>query len=1405
MDKIVTEDQKKLLTADLLTRQPGQNPQIEIEVKFKHYAYSFSEGVPSRVFYRVKKWLDGLRVPNFVLDITTYEQNVGNYNERHRIITSPQDLGYKQDHWIRKTQLAKEDNEIYYTRVTKSSELYVQPVQNFKLSFNSTKRRYSYYIYGGPTPYNQGDKFTDFGPWKLDLSVGTLTFSDGRTQPSYEIEAEIIDFKNAAEKWDQLVTDVLHHIYETEMLYKKSEYDTIVSEFNMLSGKVANKRPINKFDKDIIYNPRNLHYDDVVFGGLVGNPLTSYTVTYKADGIRKFLIFSKSGIWLIYPPYDATKLFGVNFDKFNGYVFDGELIPESQRKIGSPKQRYWFLVFDTISQPKTTVNSYFDPIIMDSPHKIRMAKAYGELNMINEQLLKSNMVVACKNFIEISGIPTLYSQEIYPNILFNVMDRMETGKKDCAYLTDGYIFTPAMMSYRSGNDKLRLSERKLTNYADICKWKPADSITIDMIWDPSNKKLMVDNNIPFAGTLNYPFDINVFDTKYFNDTVIPGAVTEFSFGISTENGENKIVPIRTRLDKEYPNNLDIAQDNWELINDPISIETLCGTTTRLMRKYHNRIKKYLVNEIQGEGKTLLDIGSGRGGDVLKWKLAKFQKIIAVEPNTDHVKELVSRIVHINLQSNPTIISNISQINLIKKSDTVIIINTGGENYDLIYKVMEAFVGGNVDYISLMLSLSFFWKSEEMLSGLVSTISKCLNPSGKVVFFTIDGDAVNELFDPKFKRGLAYNKIKTDSFEISISDITNPPDGKLKTFKFIGKDTTRPISEISWTPPCTFGKSGCPENTQLNINIEGTIVSEQTEWLVYIDQLRNLLIPHGLYLSKSFRADGELLLNMGEMIMSNLYTYGIFERNIKILKLEKESEISDQSDFPETMASPRVTSPILKRFQATPREISTSPRLPILTTIPSKTQPVGIPSVTIPRLPSPSPILPPITSPVMPVIPKLSEPVMPAVSSPILPPFISPSPTRIPSPRPILIPSPVASIPVGSQLPPPTAPPTLTQLPPLPPLSRVSPSIPKLPSPQRQILTSQPIPILPGQLPIPLLGLKMPMPRLLSPSVKTVQATQVIGIDPPEKIPDFKDTVSSYVGGLSDDDVQYVNTSWYNKKLVKIGTIGDGSCFFHSVLKSFYKPYAENRDINVRSYRMQVAQKFRSELATRLGQLSPDGKNTYYQIVNNGNYPSFAQHGKIQNIFGRTVDYSLSALQQLLNSSSWVGDEVFGYVAETLGLNIMVMIASATDLKPLISPTTTFNNTIIVSGNGSHFEVIGELLGNGLIQTVFGDNDPLMLVISAMRYGTFYYFPRRVYEKLAIVQRKMNDPSQMSKLDENNTEFKNLKALYTDLVNDWKSIITRISTIKQNPTAEILREINDLYTTGELKYSASGLS
>ncbi|GAG79847.1 unnamed protein product, partial [marine sediment metagenome] len=150
-----------------------------------------------------------------------------------------------------------------------------------------------------------------------------------------------------------------------------------------------------------------------------------------------------------------------------------------------------------------------------------------------------------------------------------------------------------------------------------------------------------------------------------------------------------------------------------------------------------------------QGLTLLDIGSGRGGDVSKWR--NYSKIVAVEPNPEHIVELQRRIA------------------LNGMSDRVLIVNTGGEDIVTIHNAVRHFIGGRVDVVSMMLSMSFFWRSQSMVNRLVNTIISNIKPDGKMIFLTIDGDLVEQTFEPAFDTGPYLSKLIAIFIDMILSD------------------------------------------------------------------------------------------------------------------------------------------------------------------------------------------------------------------------------------------------------------------------------------------------------------------------------------------------------------------------------------------------------------------------------------------------------------------------------------------------------------------------------------------------------------------------------------------------------------------------------------------------------------
>lgn len=143
-----------------------------------------------------------------------------------------------------------------------------------------------------------------------------------------------------------------------------------------------------------------------------------------------------------------------------------------------------------------------------------------------------------------------------------------------------------------------------------------------------------------------------------------------------------------------------------------------------MRAYHNRRKEEFL-ELATPG-VLLDLGSGRGGDLGKWeRLDMFSRILAVEPNEDNLTEFRSRL----------------QKTYKKLQGKVTTLQAGAEETA---KVVSA-LGGTADTITMMLSLTFFFRTRAMLDQLIETLNKTSKP-GTVFMATFPaGSRVLEAF------------------------------------------------------------------------------------------------------------------------------------------------------------------------------------------------------------------------------------------------------------------------------------------------------------------------------------------------------------------------------------------------------------------------------------------------------------------------------------------------------------------------------------------------------------------------------------------------------------------------------------------------------------------------------------
>lgn len=294
---------------------------------------------------------------------------------------------------------------------------------------------------------------------------------------------------------------------------------------------------------------------------------------------------------------------------------------------------------------------------------------------------------------------------------------MCTTPKD--YKTDGVIFTPNTTYYPTHKGSLvqllSIREREGSSIPDIMKWKP--DVTLDLLY--LEGKLYVKGykgNELFAPREPY---------KLFPASYEQGVVYEFYL-----DDQGTLHPLKERKDKSYGNKKDVAFSNWNNMIDPFSLDMLLGKDIFLLRRHHNEIKRSIFSYHLAPG-DILDIGSGRGGDLKKYPTNV--KILAVEPDLDNITEARERYEKMRISYDAIQQRGISPASI----PDVTYLQTGGENYAPILRMLPVPVAN----VTMMLSASFFWSSSQMLRDFAQTVNGSLRPGGRLILFTINGECL----------------------------------------------------------------------------------------------------------------------------------------------------------------------------------------------------------------------------------------------------------------------------------------------------------------------------------------------------------------------------------------------------------------------------------------------------------------------------------------------------------------------------------------------------------------------------------------------------------------------------------------------------------------------------------------
>ena len=175
-------------------------------------------------------------------------------------------------------------------------------------------------------------------------------------------------------------------------------------------------------------------------------------------------------------------------------------------------------------------------------------------------------------------------------------------------------------------------------------------------------------------------------------------------------------------------------------------------------------------------------------------------------------------------------------------------------------------------------------------------------------------------------------------------------------------------------------------------------------------------------------------------------------------------------------------------------------------------------------------------------------------------------------------------------------------------------------------------------------------------------------------------------------------------LVLIKAIGDGSCFFHAILRAFYPNYYYGNH----ALRKYYAQYVRYSLANKLTEVDCNGKY-YYDILSNGQLRKISKECQ-------QLKCSLEEMVSELKSDQFVGNHYHELISEQLNKDIYIIDLKTQDVYSTAAiPELLYKkrDSIFIGYDEErqHFDVIGVRKNNFNVDTLLQPNHQFTLMVN----------------------------------------------------------------------------------------------
>jgi len=698
------------------------NKKLEFEIRFgkfyqdqnkdKQYK-SFDSNLEIEKFYKLKKMLRRVEHDTLLTEEYIYKNSIEQGNIK-RIIDK------------------KDNSETFMVKnVVKTYDIYDYDIR-FSSSYEKGYDKSKIIDFGNYELIRKKNRTSyKFAFGKLDLTIVEQEFKNGKIQNKYEVEFEITNFD--LNSILGTITFVLQTCQDSFYVISNMERRYVLSEYrNLING--------NYF---IGAQPETLHKEKISM--LYKN----YSVTDKADGERAFMIIDKGGhVYYIDNNLNRITKTNLKSERYTNTLIDGEIVKQNDKIV--------FLAFDLVM---------YNGKDLRNDMKYKLKERLDRLNHILSSIANNQFYLLKLKKYYYNNV-FLGSKIILDNVDKNGDYKIKVNDIDIVYKNDGLIYTPMDEPYP-----------KSKKWTTLLKWKPAELTTIDFY----SRKISSENGVsrwqlfvqhPVENLEKSDKTKNVTETVLFDisklcsfenrgemtyETVINDKLIDETTGEPYQTNtvieykwdklEKYFVPIRTRWDKtinpkKHGNFSEVACDIWNNINNPIEKETLFKFKNvssnsdfffERMRRFHNKVKEYLYNKYCKDTEYLLELCSGKGGDLHKWIHNNIKNVDGYDISEKNITECNRRIQQ--LQTKSPIVNNYNFFKLdLTKSNS----------YEIIYKNNQNLFNN----ICCNFGIHYFFESEKNFNSILAILNNTLIDNGYFIVTFMDNEMINKLFNNK---------------------------------------------------------------------------------------------------------------------------------------------------------------------------------------------------------------------------------------------------------------------------------------------------------------------------------------------------------------------------------------------------------------------------------------------------------------------------------------------------------------------------------------------------------------------------------------------------------------------------------------------------------------------------------